>query len=58
MNEPSNVTLNYRVGQLEEKVDGLSSKVDKLTLAIVGGSLTTAVSAVVFALTVLQGGSA
>lgn len=50
-------TIAYRVGQLEEDVRDLNKKLDRLTWAIVGLTITIASSAIIFALTVASVGA-
>ena len=56
MNVPD-ATISYRVGQLEEDVRDLNKKLDRLTWAIVGLTITIASSAIIFALTVASVGA-
>ena len=53
----SDSALAWRIGQLEKQVDELQSKLDKLTIAIVGAALTFALSVGVFAITIVTTGS-
>ena len=56
MNETTpNATVAWRLAQLEKKVDELETKVDRLYTAMIGATLTFAVSVGVFAFTVLSG---
>lgn len=50
-------TLAYRVSELEKDVRDLNKKLDRLTWAIVGLTITIASSAIIFALTVASVGT-
>ena len=54
---PINGTLAYRVTIMEKALLELQKKVDRLTMAIVGASLSFAVGVGVFAVTLLNQGS-
>jgi len=61
MSEP-NGTVSWRLAQLETAVkdlevhmDRLGGKLDRLFMAVVGASLTVAVSVIVFAITFVSG---
>jgi hypothetical protein len=56
MNETTNGTA-WRLAKLEEAVHELGRKFDRLMMAVVGASLTIAVSAIVFIITVSSGAS-
>jgi hypothetical protein len=64
---PDNGTSRYRLEQVEKRFDRfesqvdtrfkeLDAKLDRLTIAIVGGSITVAVSVIVFTVTYLASG--
>lgn len=60
--DPANGAVAWRLAQLEKVVldlerhmDRLGSKLDRLMMAVVGASLTIAVSVIVFAITFVSG---
>lgn len=59
---PGNGTVSWRLKELEKAVlnleahmDRLGSKLDRLMMALVGASLTVAISVIVFAITFVSG---
>lgn len=50
---PTNGTIPYRIGRLEEEVKDLRRSVGRLTWVMLTASVTLSVSSVVFAATVL-----